>query len=112
MARARLVRPNDGPAEWKSQALSACQRCTLAADALIAGSYLAGTNTRRVPRALTTLFGGAVSKDIVSRARRKVKGDWDAWNASSLADEPVVRFILDGTVCVCDSTAKRPRSRC
>jgi hypothetical protein len=26
------------------------------------------------------------------------KADWDAWNARSLADEPVVRLILDGTV--------------
>jgi putative transposase len=33
---------------------------TLAADALIAGTYLAGTNTRRVRRALGALFGGAV----------------------------------------------------
>jgi putative transposase len=47
---------------------------------------------------LKALFGGAVSKDTVSRVWRKVKADWDAWNARSLADEPVVRLILDGTV--------------
>jgi putative transposase len=29
---------------------------------------------------------------------RKVKGDWDAWNARSLAEEPIIRLILDGTV--------------
>src|SRR5579871_1660674 len=29
---------------------------------------------------------------------RKVKSDWDAWNARSLAEEPIVRLILDGTV--------------
>ena len=29
---------------------------------------------------------------------RKVKTDWDAWNHRSLADEPFVRLILDGTV--------------
>jgi len=34
----------------------------------------------------------------VSRVWRKVKGDWDAWNARSLAEEPIVRLILDGTV--------------
>jgi putative transposase len=34
----------------------------------------------------------------VSRTWRKVKSDWDAWNARSLADEPIVRLILDGTV--------------
>lgn len=36
--RARLVRPDGGTAEWKSQALRASQRRTLAADALIAGA--------------------------------------------------------------------------
>jgi len=39
-----------------------------------------------------------ISKDVVSRTWRKVKGDWDAWNARSLTDEPIVRLILDGTV--------------
>src|SRR6186997_1627605 len=96
--RARLSTPAGKTTEWKSQALRAYQRRTLAADALIASCYLAGTNTRRVRRALAALFGGAVGKDTVSRTWRKVKGDWDAWNARSLADEPIVRLILDGTV--------------
>jgi hypothetical protein len=65
---------------------------------LIASTYLAGTNTRRVRRALAALFGGAVGKDTVSRVWRKVKSEWDAWNARSLAAEPIVRLILDGTV--------------
>jgi hypothetical protein len=52
--------------EWKSKTLRAYQRRTLAADALIASTYLAGTNTRRVRRALAALFGGAVGKDTVS----------------------------------------------
>jgi transposase-like protein len=98
MPRARLDAADGGTTEWKSKALKAYQRRTVAADALIAATYLAGTNTRRVRRALTTLFGGAVSKDTVSRTWRKVKTDWDAWNARSLADEPIVRLILDGTV--------------
>src|ERR1700690_1867645 len=96
--RARLTKPEGGTAEWKSQALRAYQRRTLAADALIASSYLAGTNTRRVRRALAALFGGTVGKDTVSRTWRKVKSDWDAWNTRSLAEEPIVRLILDGTV--------------
>jgi putative transposase len=29
---------------------------------------------------------------------RKVRSDWEAWNARSLAEEPIVRLILDGTV--------------
>jgi transposase-like protein len=96
--RARLDTPDGKTTEWKSQALRAYQRRTLAADALIAGCYLSGTNTRRVRRALRALFGGAVGKDTVSRVWRKVKSDWEAWNARSLAEEPIVRLILDGTV--------------
>jgi transposase-like protein len=96
--RARLATAEGKTTEWKSTALRAYQRRTKQADSLIAGAYLAGTNTRRVRRALSAVFGGAVSKDTVSRVWRKVKGDWDAWNARSLADEPIVRVILDGTV--------------
>jgi putative transposase len=96
--RARLNTPDGKTTEWKSQALRAYQRRTRTADALIASTYLAGTNTRRVRRALGALFGGAVGKDIVSRVWRKVKSDWDAWNTRSLAEEPIVRLILDGTV--------------
>jgi transposase-like protein len=96
--RARLNGADGKTTEWNSQVLRAYQRRTLAADALIAGTYLAGTNTRRVRRALKALFGGAVGKDTVSRVWRKVKADWDAWNARSLANEPIVRLILDGTV--------------
>ena len=49
-------------------------------------------------RALFGLFQGAVGKDVVSRAWRKVKVDRDAWCGRSLAGEDIVRLILDGTV--------------
>ena len=84
--------------EWRSRALPRYQRLTRKAEALIASVYLSGTNTRRVKRALFGLFRGAVSKDVVSRAWRKVKVDWDAWCSRGLADEDIVRLILDGTV--------------
>jgi putative transposase len=96
--RARLDTAGGKTSEWKSTALRAYQRRTKQADSLIAGAYLAGTNTRRVRRALLAVFGGAISKDTVSRVWRKVKADWDAWNSRSLADEPIIRLILDGTV--------------
>ena len=41
--RARLDTPDGKTTEWKSQALRAYQRRTVAADALIASCYLAGT---------------------------------------------------------------------
>ena len=96
--RARIAGEDGKTMEWKSQALRAYQRRTRAADALIASCYLSGTNTRRVRRALAAVFAGGVGKDVVSRVWRKVKGDWDAWSARSLAAEPIIRLILDGTV--------------
>ena len=96
--RARLDTPEGKTSEWKGAALRAYQRRTKQADSLIAGAYLAGTNTRRVRRALSAVFGGAISKDTVSRVWRKVKADWDAWSSRSLAGEPIIRLILDGTV--------------
>ncbi len=96
--RARIEDDAGKVTEWRSKALPRYQRLTKKAEALIAAVYLSGTNTRRVKRALFGLFEGAVSKDVVSRAWRKVKVDWDAWCARSLADEEIVRLILDGTV--------------
>src|SRR5450759_2298208 len=65
--RARLNTAEGKTAEWKSKALRAYQRRTLAADALIASSYLAGVNTRRVRRALAALFGGTVVRVRLDR---------------------------------------------
>ena len=96
--RARIEDAQGKITEWRSKALQRYQRLTKKAEALIASVYLAGTNTRRVKRALYGLFEGAVGKDVVSRAWRKVKVDWDAWSARSLGDEDIVRLILDGTV--------------
>ena len=96
--RARIAGDDGQRREWRSRALPRYRRLTRKAEALIAGAYLAGTNTRRVKRALSTLFAGAVGKDVVSRAWRKVKTDWEAWNMRDLASEDIVRLILDGTV--------------
>lgn len=96
--RARIEGEDGRTREWRSKALPRYRRLTKTAEALIASVYLSGTNTRRVKRALFALFKGAVSKDVVSRAWRRVKVDWDAWCGRSLADEDLVRLILDGTV--------------
>jgi len=102
--RARLEAPDGKTAEWKNATIPADPRRTKRADALIAGAYFAGTNTRPRPpgaRGFVRRRRGppsASSGDTVSRVWRKVKGDWDAWNGRSLADEPIIRLILDGTV--------------
>ena len=96
--RARMTAEGGGTQEWRSVTLPRYARMTRQVEALVAGAYLSGTNTRRVKRALAALFGGAVGKDVVSRTWRKVKTDWDAWNKRDLAGEDIVRLILDGTV--------------
>lgn len=96
--RARLVSADGTTHEWRNHTLPAYKRLTQRAEALIASTYLAGTNTRRVRRALATLFGGAVGKDTVSRAWHKVQTDWQAWQKRDLSKDAIVRLILDGTV--------------
>src|SRR3954464_12290792 len=96
--RARMVAGDGSTREWRSSALPRYARMTRQVEALIAGAYLSGTDTRRVQRALAALFRGAVGKDVVSRTWRKLKADWEAWCRRDLAGEDVVRLILDGTV--------------
>ena len=96
--RARMAQADGGTREWSSPSLPRYARMTRQVEALIAGAYLAGTNTRRVERALGALFDGAVGKDVVSRTWRKVRPDWKAWAKRDLAAEDIVRLILDGTV--------------
>ncbi|MGA7537156.1 MAG: IS256 family transposase [Steroidobacteraceae bacterium] len=98
MPRARVRAQDGGMQEFHSTLLPRYKRLTGSASALIAGAYLAGVNTRRVRLALGRLFGGAVSKDTVSRAWRRVQGDFESWNRRRLEGEPIVRLILDGTV--------------
>ena len=56
--RARLRGEDGTTREWRSAALPRYARRTRQVEALIAGAYLAGTNTRRVQRALAALFRG------------------------------------------------------
>lgn len=96
--RGRLMDPEGKTTEWRSAALPRYAHLTREAEALIAATYLSGTNTRRVKRALGALFRGAVGKDVVSRTWRKVKADWEVWSHRGLVEEDIVRLILDGTV--------------
>jgi transposase-like protein len=95
--RARLRAEDGSTREWRSAALPRYARRTRQVEALIAGAYLSGTNTRRVQRALAALFRGAVGKDVVSRTWRKLRTDWETWCRRDLAGEDVVRLVLDGT---------------
>ena len=96
--RGRLAGADGRTSEWRNQTIPAYRRLTRRAEALIAGAYLSGTNTRRVRRALGVLFGGAIGKDVVSRAWHKVQTNWEAWQQRDLSKDDIVRLILDGTV--------------
>jgi putative transposase len=95
--RARLASDDAGEREWKSELLPAYRRLSRRAELLIAEVYLAGVNTRRVRRALQSLFAGRIGKDAVSRAWRRTRAAWEAWQQRDLADDDIVRLILDGT---------------
>jgi hypothetical protein len=65
--------------------------------AISASTDLSGTTPRRVQRGLAVPFRGAMSRNVVSRAWRKVQADGDAWRRRDLAGEAIVRLIPDGT---------------
>ena len=95
--RARLSTPEGKTTEWHSAVLRRYQRRTRTAVALIASTYLAGTNTRRVRRALDNAVWRRGEQGHGEPGVAQVESDWDAWNARSLAQEPIVRLILGGT---------------
>jgi transposase-like protein len=62
LPRARRFDADGAEPEWRNGALPAFKRLTKRAEAVIAGSYLAGVNTRRLRRALQGRFGGAAGQ--------------------------------------------------
>ena len=82
-------------------------------DALIASAYLSGTNTRLGEAKLRLDASGArwracskapcrnplsaESGERLVPAQAGIKADWDNWNKRDLANEDIVRLILDGT---------------
>jgi hypothetical protein len=77
--RARAVDETGKTTQWRSKALPRYQRLTRKAEALIASVYLAGTNTRRVKRALYGLFEGAASiRQCRSDHWRVIGSSWSA----------------------------------
>jgi putative transposase len=96
--RARLF-DADGVAthEWQSQLLPRYHRRSRAVDETVLGAYLAGTNTRRMQRALQPLLTGApLSKSAVSRVMRTLRESFEAWRTRPLDGEPIAYLFLDG----------------
>src|SRR5258707_8522173 len=70
--RARLAGADGRTSEWRNQTIPSYKRLTKRAEALIAATYLAGTNTRPVRRGLAAPFGGPIGQRIGSRRWHKV----------------------------------------
>jgi transposase-like protein len=85
--------PMRAPMARPSRRAVAALACSLA---ISASTDLSGTTPRRVQRGLAVPFRGAMSRNVVSRAWRKVQADGDAWRRRDLAGEDIVRLILDG----------------
>jgi putative transposase len=92
------IRQEDGTTkEFRSQLLPRYARRTRDVDAAILGSYLAGTNSRRIRTALKPLLGERhLSKSAVSRIVARLKGLFTTWQARNLSGERYAVLFLDG----------------
>lgn len=71
---------SDGKKEWSSEIIPSYARRTEAVEDAIIASYLSGTNTRKVRKALSPLLDGAVlSKSTVSRIVSGLSGHFYKW---------------------------------
>ena len=94
--RGRLFKEEGGSQEWRSELLPRYQRRTAEVDEAILGSYLSGTNTRRIHRALAPLLGDtALSKSAVSRIVARLTKLFDEWSGRDLAGERYLVVYLD-----------------
>ncbi|RPH56713.1 MAG: hypothetical protein EHM89_15030 [Acidobacteria bacterium] len=92
------IRQEDGTTkEFRSQLLPRYARRTRDVDAAILGSYLAGTNSRRIRTALKPLLGERhLSKSAVSRIVARLKALFTTWQARNLSGERYAVLFLDG----------------
>lgn len=89
--RARLIDEAGRTTEWRSQALRRYQRLTRKAEVLIASVYLAGTNTRRVKRALFGLPQGCNNECAQFRWHASERGKNKTANAWGILQTPARR---------------------
>ncbi len=67
LPRVRLLDGVGNEKEWRSHTIQAYKRLTERAEAIIANSYLAGSDTRRVRQALAGGFGRKVGRGCGER---------------------------------------------
>lgn len=95
--RARIQDETGRVREWRSELVPRYQRRTAAVDAALLGCYLAGSNQRRIRKALWPLLGEAnLSKSAISRIVGRLEKHFEAWRQRDLKEEGVVYLYLDG----------------
>jgi transposase-like protein len=95
--RGRLLNEDGSSTEFQSSVLPRYARRTAEVDEAVLGAYLAGTNSRRIRKALAPLLGEAnLSKSAVSRVVSRLKELFAAWNERDLSSESYPIVYLDG----------------
>jgi transposase-like protein len=96
MPRARLITA-EGETEWESRLVARYQRRAASVDGALLGTYLSGTNQRRIKGALSPLLRGApLSKSAISRLVGRLKELFDRWRKRDLGKEKISLLYLDG----------------
>jgi transposase-like protein len=94
--RGRVVGEDGEEREWHSALLPRYQRRTRRVEETILGCYFSGTNTRRIRKALSPLFGEELlSKSAISRIVGKLKGEFESWRKQDLSKERCTYLYLD-----------------
>jgi putative transposase len=87
----------DGTKQWHSQLIPRYSRRTAEVEDALVKSYLSGTNTRRIKRALGPLLdGAALSKSTISRIVARLATEFDLWRQRDLSGEDIAILFLDG----------------
>ncbi len=93
--RARM-KTEAGTKEFKSQIIRRYERRTPRVEAAVLGTYLAGTNTRKIRLALQPLLGGtALSRSAVSRLAKRLHNLFETWRTRDLSRDSYAIVILD-----------------
>lgn len=96
LPRARVFAVGGGEEEFKSALIRRYKRRTAEVDGSILASYLSGTNTRRVRRALEPMLKGTpLGKSSVSRVVKQLSKAFDEWRTRSLGDTKFAYVFLD-----------------
>jgi len=98
MPRGEYFAPGpDGTKQWHSQLIPRYARRTAEVEDALTKSYLSGTNTRRIKRALSPLLAGAaLSKSTISRIVTRLSAEYDLWRQRDLSSEDIAVVFLDG----------------